>query len=82
MQTNHCRSCGARITWAVTKAGRNMPVDVEPHPAGNLELTPREDGAPLVAMIDPMDAQLTFTANRYRSHFATCPDASSHRRVG
>lgn len=27
MKTEHCRSCGAKIIWLKTKAGKAMPVD-------------------------------------------------------
>lgn len=30
-----CDTCGARIIWTVTAAGRRMPVDADPDPAGN-----------------------------------------------
>lgn len=67
-----CRSCGAPITWAKTDKGKAMPLDAEPTPAGNLEL----DGG-RVRFVTP-DANAT--TSRYTSHFATCPDAVSHRR--
>lgn len=37
--TVECASCGAPITWAITPAGKRMPVDAEPTPNGNVELT-------------------------------------------
>lgn len=39
--TRPCRSCSARIVWAVTSRGRPMPVDAEPHPDGDIRLIPR-----------------------------------------
>jgi hypothetical protein len=47
-----------------------MPLDPEPHPTGNMALV---DGVAHFVAPDGKDA-------RYRSHFATCPDADKHRR--
>lgn len=33
-----CRSCRARVFWAMTGSGRVMPVDADPHEAGDLVL--------------------------------------------
>lgn len=33
-----CRSCGARIVWFKTDAGKNMPVDADTVEAGDTEL--------------------------------------------
>ena len=33
-----CRSCQARITWLETAAGKRIPVDEDPVPAGNREV--------------------------------------------
>lgn len=68
-----CRSCGAPIRWALTERSRNIPVDPDPHPEGNLRVEDRHglDAAIIVAPgTEP---------GLYRSHFATCPNAATHR---
>lgn len=69
-----CRSCSAPIRWEKTENGRNMPLDAEPSPAGNIYL--RKGLALCVSAknVPPPDAPL------YLSHFARCPQAKKHRR--
>lgn len=72
-----CRSCGAPILWALTPKGLRMPLDVEPHPEGNVLLVGDGECRPLTA------AEVTSGAHpeqRHRAHFATCPHAAQHRR--
>lgn len=77
-----CRSCGAPITWAATATGKRMPVDRDPHPDGNVVLRPRERGEGLLAtVIGAADRASVGRAHQlHRPHFATCPQASEHRR--
>lgn len=74
--TAKCRSCGASIIWAETAAGKRMPVDVEPSPAGNVALEPRPGLDPLATVNEPL-----FASSLRKSHFATCPNAASHRKA-
>lgn len=30
-----CNDCGSNVEWHVTRAGKNMPIDPEPHPDGD-----------------------------------------------
>lgn len=62
-----CRSCGAEIRWARTSAGKRMPLDAEPNPNGNVELT---NGVAVVHAQPPafVDGEI------FMPHFATCPD--------
>ena len=71
-----CRTCGAKIIWAVTDKGHNIPIDPTPRPDGNLMLC--EDGAVLLAI--PV-CEGDNPTERYVSHFASCPDAAVHRRT-
>lgn len=77
-----CSSCRARITWAKSSVtGKKMPIDAEPDVAGNIVLLqPTTPGAAVVAMA-LTKAQLAEPASepRYKSHFVTCPQASSWR---
>lgn len=74
-----CRSCGAAIVWALTTAGKRIPLDADAAgtvvmaEAGGLvphETTP--DGTAIVRA-EP-------GAFGMRTHFSTCPNAAAHRR--
>lgn len=76
-----CRSCSALIRWVATiPAGKAMPLDPDPCPAGNFVFTDEgaEDG-PVRALTAE---QLAGPADRYRykSHFATCPQSRTWRK--
>lgn len=74
-----CRSCGAPVIWAHTETGSRMPVDPERVQGGNVMLIAdvTDDGRmtpnQIAKVVKPGDGV-------YVSHFATCPDASQHRR--
>lgn len=70
-----CRSCGAPIYWALTGAGKRMPVDAEPSQAGTVELRLRSGAIVAIVHGSPDGAGAWRT-----SHFATCPNADAHRR--
>jgi hypothetical protein len=76
-----CRSCHARVIWlTIRPGGRRMPIDVDPVPDGNIIA----DLAQAVGVVVPAGA-LTFLDDtpdeaRYRSHFASCPQAAEWRR--
>lgn len=74
---NRCRTCRARIVWATLPSGRRMPVDSDPSPVGQIRL----DGT-LGVVLGEADATAARLAGEplFISHFATCPDASEHRR--
>lgn len=90
---SRCRSCQAPIFWTITTAGKLIPLDAsdqgeymapKPTPGGLVEFTgqtrPGRDGAPLrevaVHPQPPLDDVRRFTA-----HFATCPNAETHRKT-
>jgi hypothetical protein len=69
--------------WAVTGKNRNMPVDAEPatgdrHANGLLTLTVDDLGVPLA--LPATSFERVGDEPLYTSHFATCPNASDHRR--
>lgn len=88
-----CSSCGARVMWVVTTAGRLMPLDARQSPDGNVRLTgqkvphPKNPSAPLMAEAEVLTNRSIFdiaddteTATPlYLPHFATCPNADRHR---
>lgn len=74
-----CRSCGAAIVWTLTEAGRRMPVDVEPADDGALRLEESQGGSDVVYAF-VVRGNVRPRGPLYRSHFATCPNAASHRK--
>jgi hypothetical protein len=79
-----CRSCGAAIVWAVTAAtARNIPLDPNPTPRGNIRLVPSANPTgPLIAQLLGKGELQTLpeSEDRYVSHFSSCPNAMLHRK--
>lgn len=74
-----CSTCKASIIFAKTAQGKDMPVDAEPSPNGNVRLRDTGMGQPLAVVYGTVKQ---FGATGLRtSHFATCPDAARHRRA-
>lgn len=80
-----CRSCNAPVIWTVAKTGRRMPVDAEPAEGGTVALIryptepDRPPGAIVLGGVMLADA-IEQEQQLHKSHFATCPNASKHRR--
>lgn len=79
-----CRSCGARIFFALTTSGKSMPIDAEPTENGNVVLAEPAEiaaalGTPRVRVVSSKNPAPE-GAVRYVSHFTTCPNAAFHRR--
>lgn len=66
-----CKACDAVIEWHKTPAGKNIPVDPDPHPQGNLYVDDRARMA-----VGPIGSH----EKMYRSHFVTCEFAGDFRR--
>jgi hypothetical protein len=71
-----CKSCKAAIVWAYTTGGTKAPFEVDDNGFYIMENgTARHVG--------PRAAQLQLGGDpepqRYKNHFATCPDASKWR---
>lgn len=82
-----CRSCSARMRWTTTTKGKRMPVDLLPVEApveGNVMLAlldePDSNGTRLQSYVIGAGDRPVEGALRFRSHFATCPNAGAHRR--
>jgi hypothetical protein len=68
------------VLWAVSEHDKRTPLDPDPVPDGTLVIVDRNEwGTPLVAYVPP-DQLLIDDPPRYRSHFATCPDAEAWRQ--
>ncbi len=75
-----CGSCQAEIIWAVTTRGKDMPVNADPAPGGNVALDYRPGQDPLARVLTTTQQ---FGRNNLRlSHFATCPQAPRWRKRG
>ncbi len=73
---SQCRSCDAPIVWAVhVTTGSLAPIDEEPTEGGNVVLTDDAMGIRYRVLGEPADE-----AELHTNHFATCPDATTHRR--
>lgn len=73
-----CRDCGAPIVWAVTDAGRRLPVDLHPDPQGSLELFTEHfpGGEPVevgVQRVRTRPADRPPASPAWTTHWATCP---------
>ncbi len=89
-----CSTCGRPMIWAVSLAGRRIPMDVEPlrefpkNETGVFVLLRRTGHPEPLAMPLPAMAALDFEAAErtsvplFVSHFSTCPQADEHRRDG
>lgn len=87
-----CRSCAARVVWAVTEGdGRPIPLNFDADPDGTVVLldpvrTPR-GAQPVARILGAAQNTLFGESGRpgdtggpyYRPHWATCPDADSWR---
>lgn len=78
---SRCRSCGAEIKWIKLKSGKYNPVDPYKRTiirgAGKATII-TEDGEVLTGEFADYDHGAN--AVGFESHFASCPNASSHRR--
>jgi hypothetical protein len=74
-----CKSCGAEIVFVKTEAGRTMPIDREPVEDGTWFLG--EDNVARIMTKAPKDLEgFTIAMPLYKSHYATCSNASAFRR--
>ena len=78
-KVDRCKACEAPIVWAVTKAGKRMPVDVTPTEDGNVLLFPMADRQ-VLAIVFSLDEARAKSRERFKSHFATCVEAARFRR--
>lgn len=75
---SHCSTCERPLLWAWSEHGKRIPIDPEPTTDGNIVLRRIATGADSVAHVLGRDEETD--EERYTSHFATCPQADTHRR--
>lgn len=69
-QVVSCDWCRGRIIWAITKNLRDMPVDADLDPDGNVVLTPQAGRKPIASVLGPAKR---FGKKLRMPHAATCP---------
>jgi hypothetical protein len=75
----NCRSCNAAIVWLNNVSnGKANPVDVEPSDKGNIRIVNGKKAEYLSN--EDAEAARGRGEKLHLSHFATCPDAKSHRK--
>lgn len=73
-----CTSCQAPMLMLRTPAGKAMPVDPEPSDRGNVRITGMH--AHVIGKPEVRAELRSAGVPLFTSHFATCPNAASHRR--
>lgn len=78
--TGTCRGCQGPMLWALTDKGKGIPLDPDSVPDGNLVAAgePAADGRMVVRYIRKGE-ELPEGTLRFKSHFATCPNAEQFR---
>lgn len=71
-----CRTCKAPVVWALTEAGKWMPLDAQSSLVGEWQLF--GDGPRAVHV--PAERREQLAGQLHVTHWATCPDADRHRR--
>lgn len=70
--TSTCRKCGKAMDWARTELGKPMPLDLEPHPNGNVVIASVDRySVPTVHVLNKYE-MATDTRQRRFAHAATC----------
>lgn len=80
-----CRSCKEEILWAETKTGKPIPLDATPvryarGARGLFGLVIGSKGDPIALPVSDLPEEIHYEIAAWRSHFATCPHADSHRQ--
>lgn len=78
--SDRCRSCKAPVRWAMTDAGKRMPLDAEPNPKGEWRLAAAPAGELPRAVHVPESRRDALERELMIPHWATCPYADRHRR--
>ena len=75
VEKGNCRACKKPVLWYTTTLGAVMPLDPEPCDDGNVVIV---DGKALSLKGDLWEEH--HDGPRYKSHFATCPNAAEFRK--
>lgn len=76
-----CRTCGATVRWVTLDSGRALPLDPHPTVRGNVRVDEATGRATVLDAEAMRSNTLSATPSPlYVAHFATCPDAATHRK--
>lgn len=75
-----CKGCNQPIVWAVTSAGKRIPLDPEPDPLKGRVFLKGEE-ATVLRRLDLIRAQIA-GEELYVPHWASCPVSATFRRKG
>jgi hypothetical protein len=75
-----CRGCGQEIVFARLPSGKQIPLDPDPRPDGNVVLAVLAPGQEMQVRVLRKGEEVPELAPRYVSHFSTCPHAGEFRR--
>jgi hypothetical protein len=67
------------MIWARMPSGALNPLDAEPVVNGNIRIDEGEDGQIHGNVMSALEAA-AYEGPKYQSHYASCPDANSHRK--
>ncbi len=78
---SQCRSCGAKVRWIeMDSTGKLAPIDNTPSENGNVFINQFNKGVVLTPLGKSEIESRFGKVDLYLNHFATCPDAKSHRK--
>lgn len=82
-ETARCSACGAEIIWCVhERTGKRAPIDAKASPDGNIvRLALNMFGETPYRVLGAAERTTPGDNDRYKNHFATCPNAGSFRKV-
>lgn len=74
-ETAACRWCtdATLIVWCITFAGKRIPIEADPNPAGNVEIRIGSPAAAPLAVVHPGPPGMLDDWLAYMPHHATCP---------
>jgi hypothetical protein len=82
MANAKCRSCQAPIRWVLlASTDRRAPINPEADPDGNMYVHHWEGDMPVMEVAASRAAVPRNVPLAYKSHFATCKDAATWRKM-
>lgn len=76
-----CRSCAAEVIWVkLLPRGRLAPLDATRSAEGNIRMLGTRNAIARVLSKENLAKARAAGDELYTSHFATCPNAKSHRK--
>lgn len=77
--TSPCNACQKPMIWAVTRLGKDIPLNAQPDANGNIRLVDRGSLGPLAEVLS-VAQQFGRQGTLYTTHFTNCPRADRFRR--